>query len=246
MDRMLYVAMSGAKETMLAQASNANNLANVNTTGFLADLNQARSMPVFGPGLPTRVYAMDERYQIDFAKGSMQSTGNDLDIALRGDGFIAVQTAEGGEAYTRRGDLRIDANGILTNGAGLAVLGENGPIALAPDAKIEIGNDGSITLKPQGAQADALAVVDRVKLVNPPLESLKKGEDGLLRTQDGNPVAADANVSVLKGMLESSNVNVVDALVNMIDLARRYEMQVKMMESAQQNDQSATSILRSV
>lgn len=246
MDRMLYVAMSGAKETMLAQASNANNLANVNTTGFLADLNQARSMPVFGPGLPTRVYAMDERYQIDFAKGSMHSTGNDLDIALRGDGFIAVQTAEGGEAYTRRGDLRIDANGILTNGAGLAVLGENGPIALAPDAKIEIGNDGSITLKPQGAQADALAVVDRVKLVNPPLESLKKGEDGLLRTQDGNPVAADANVSVLKGMLESSNVNVVDALVNMIDLARRYEMQVKMMESAQQNDQSATSILRSV
>lgn len=244
MDRMLYVAMSGAKETMISQANNANNMANVNTSGFQADLNQFRSMPVFGPGYPTRVYAMDERHQVDFSKGTMQTTGNELDVAIRGDGFFAVQSADGGEAYTRRGDLQIDANGLLTNGAGLPVLGNGGQIALPPDAKIEIGGDGTVTIKPQGSEADALAVVDRLRLVNPPLANLVKGEDGLLRTADGEAIPPDANVQVVAGMLEGSNVSMVDALVNMIDLSRRFEMQVKMMETAKTIDESATSILR--
>ncbi len=245
MDRMLYVAMSGAKETMISQAGNANNMANADTPGFLADLNQFRSMPVFGPGFPTRVYAMDERHQIDFAKGSMQATGNDLDVAVRGEGFIAVQARDGNEAYTRRGDLQIDANGLLTNGAGLPVLGNGGPIALPPDAKIEIGGDGTITIKPQGAQADGLAVIDRIRLVNPALADLDKGEDGLLRLKNGEAAPADANVQVVAGMLEGSNVNMVDALVNMIDLSRRFDLQVKMMETAKQTDEAATSLLRS-
>jgi flagellar basal-body rod protein FlgF len=245
MDRMLYVAMSGAKETMISQAGNANNLANAETPGFLRDLNQFRSMPVFGPGFPTRVYAMDERHQVDFGRGAIQSTGNDLHIAIRGDGFIAVQAADGQEAYTRRGDLAVDANGLLTNGAGLPIMGDNGPIAIPPEAKIEIGNDGTITIKPQGAQADALAVLDRIRLVNPPLADLDKGEDGLLRLRAGGEAPPDANVEVLKGLLEGSNVNVVDALVNMIDLSRRFEVQVKMMKTAEETDQSAASILRS-
>jgi flagellar basal-body rod protein FlgF len=227
MDRMLYVAMSGAKETMISQAANANNLANANTSGFLADLNQFRAMPVFGDGFPTRVYAMDERHQVDFKR-------------------IAVQAPDGTEAYTRRGDLQTDANGILTNGAGLPVLGDGGPIAIPPEAKIEIGNDGTITIKPEGAQADALAVIDRIKLVNPPLEQLDKGEDGLLRLRDGGEAEADAGVEVLKGMLESSNVNIVDSLVSMIDLSRRFEMQVKMMQSAKETDEAGASILRAV
>ncbi len=217
MDRMLYVAMSGAKETMISQAANANNLANLNTTGFQADLNQFRSMPVFGPGYPTRVYAMDERHQIDFRRGRLQSTG---------------------------GDLKTDANGILTNGAGRPVLGNNGPIALPPDAKVEIGSDGTITIKPQGAQADALAVVDRVKLVKPAAADLRKGEDGLLRLAAGGEAPADPGVEVVRGTLEGSNVNAVDALVTLIDLARRFEMQVKMMESSRETDTSAASILR--
>jgi flagellar basal-body rod protein FlgF len=242
-DRMLYVAMSGAKETMLAQAAIANNLANANTTGFVADLNQARSMPVFGPGFPARVYSMDERYQIDFSKGSMEATGRDLDVAIRGDGFFAVQGSDGKEAYTRRGDLRIDANGLLTNGAGEPILGDNGPIAIPPDAKIEIGGDGTITIKPQGAQADALAVVDRIKLVNPPLQQLQKGADGLLRLTDGQPAPPDASVQVIKGMLEGSNVSLVDALVNMIDMSRRYELQVKMMETGKDLDTSGAGIM---
>jgi flagellar basal-body rod protein FlgF len=244
MDRMLYVAMSGAKETMVSQAGNANNLANANTPGFLSDLNQFRSMPVFGQGFPTRVYAMDERHGVDYRRGTMQGTGHDLDVAIRGPGLIAVQAPDGNEAYTRRGDLQTDANGILTNGAGMPVIGNNGPVALPPDAKIEIGNDGTITVKPEGQQADALAVVDRIKLVNPPLGELVKGDDGLLRLKDGNEAPAAAEVEVLRGMLEGSNVNVVDALVGMIELSRRFEMQVKMMEAAQQTDAAAASMLR--
>jgi len=244
MDRMLYVAMSGAKETMLSQAITANNLANASTTGFRADMHQFRSMPVFGPGFPTRAYAMEEREQIDFSPGAMESTGRDLDLALRGPGFIAVQGVDGKEAYSRRGDLRIDANGLLSNGAGRPVLGNGGPIALPPEAKIEIGSDGTISIKPQGAHADALAVVDRIKLVNPPLADLRKGEDGLLRLQSGDLAPADASVEVVKGMLEGSNVSVVNALVEMIDLSRRFELQVKLMEASKDTDTSGSSILR--
>lgn len=174
-DRVLYVAMSGAKETALAQATNANDLANLNTSGFLADLNQARAMPLFGPGHPSRVYAMDERHQIDFHRGTMQATGNDLDVAVQGDGFIAVRATDGTEAYTRRGDLRIDSNGMLTNGAGYAIIGDDGTIALPPEAKIEIGGDGSITIKPQGSEADTLAVVDRIELGQAPHQRAHQG-----------------------------------------------------------------------
>ncbi len=246
MDRMLYVAMSGARETALAQAANANNLANVDTAGFRSDLQQARAMPLFGPGYPSRVYALSERHQIDFSPGPMQATGNDLDVALRGDGFIAVQAPDGKEAYSRRGDLRIDANGLLTNGAGLPVLGDNGPIAIPPHAKVEIGADGTIGIKPEGAQADALATLDRIKLVKPPLAQLVKGEDGLLRTRDGKPQPADATVTLVKGMVEGSNVDAVGALVTMIDLSRRFELQVKMMETAKKDDESAASLLKAV
>ena len=128
MDRMLYVAMSGASETMLAQGANSNNLANASTTGFLSDLQQFRSMPVFGDGFPTRVYALSERPDIDFAHGSIQATGRDMDIAVQGDSWMAVQAKDGSEAMTRAGDLQIDANGLLLTGTGLPVLGNNGPV----------------------------------------------------------------------------------------------------------------------
>ncbi|MCF6282106.1 MAG: flagellar basal-body rod protein FlgF [Candidatus Polarisedimenticolaceae bacterium] len=244
MDRMLFVAMSGATETMLAQANNNNNMANANTPGFLQDLNQFRSMPVFGDGHPTRVYAMNERPEVNFEKGQMQQTGNDLDIAVRDQGWIAVQAPDGSEAYTRRGDLQIDANGILTNGAGLPVIGNAGPIALPPEGKIDIGSDGTITILPVGSTPEALAVMDRIKLVNPPTQELVKGNDGLMRLKDGSEADPDASVNVVSGMLESSNVNVVESLVTMIELSRRYEAQVKMMRTAKEIDESAASIMR--
>jgi len=146
MDRMIYVAMSGAKETLIAQANNSNNLANVNTPGFMEDLNQFRSMPVFGPGFPSRVYALDERPDINFEKGAEQATGNVLDVAVKGDGYFAVQAPNGSEAYTRRGDLKVDANGLVTNGEGLPLIGNSGPIALPPFERIEIAHRRELAL----------------------------------------------------------------------------------------------------
>lgn len=243
MDRMLYVAMSGAKETLLAQANTSNNLANATTHGFLADFNQVRSMPVFGAGYPTRVYAMDERPQSDFAHGSIEHTGRDLDVAVTSGGWLAVQALDGTEAYTRRGDLWVDENGLLKTGNGLPVLGNAGPVAIPPADKIEIGVDGTISIRPQGQGVNELAVVDRIKLVNPPLQDLRKGDDGLLRLADGGEAEFDAAQRLAPGALEASNVNIVSEMVNMIEFARRFEMQVKMMQTAEEADRASASVL---
>lgn len=244
MDRMLYVAMSGAKETLLAQSSNSNNLANASTPGFLADLQQFRSMPVFGDGFPTRVYGMDEQPGVDFKHGAVVHTGRDLDVAINGDGWFAVQSRDGSEAYTRRGDLKVDANGLLTTGNGLPVIGNSGPIAIPPAEKIEIASDGSISIRPLGQGANELAEVDRIKMVAPSLEGMEKGPDGLMRQQDGQLLEPDAEVQLATGSLESSNVNIVDSMVDMIEFSRRFEMQVKMMKTAEQTDESSASIMR--
>lgn len=244
MDRMLYIAMTGAQQTMQATVANNHNLANLNTTGFRADLAQFRSMPVFGEGHPTRVYAMAERPGVDFTPGPLQSTGRDLDVAVQGEGLIAVQDPEGNEAYTRAGNLKISSNGILTTGAGHPVLGEGGPVAIPPAETVEIGTDGTISIRPVGQEANTLAVLDRIKLVNPPSTELEKGKDGLLRLADGAAAPADASVGLVSGMLESSNVNGVDAMVEMIALARQYEMQVKMMKAAEENDSASAQMLR--
>lgn len=243
MDDMIYVAMSGAKETLIAQGNAANNLANASTTGFLADLNQFRSMPVSGQGFPTRVYAMDERPQTDFTRGGIQNTGRDLDVAVTTGGYIAVQSPDGGEAYTRRGDLWVDQNGLLKTGNGLPVIGNGGPVAIPPADKIEIGVDGTLSIVPQGGNANELAIVDRIKLVNPANGAIRKGDDGLLRRTDGQEEDFDANQRVAPGSLESSNVNIVDEMVDMIELARRFELQVKMMQTAEENAQQGSSIL---
>jgi flagellar basal-body rod protein FlgF len=246
MDRMLYVAMSGAKETLIAQGNAANNLANASTTGFLSDLNQFRSMPVLGDGYPTRVYALDERPQTSFARGSVEHTGRDLDVAVTTDGFIAVQARDGSEVYIRRGDLWADENGLLRSGNGLPVLGNAGPIAIPPADKIEIGVDGTISIRPQGQAGNALAVIDRIKLVNPPLEELRKGDDGLLRLGTGEPADFDASQRLAPGALESSNVNIVSEMVDMIEYARRFEQQIKLMQTVEQNAEASQSLLQPV
>ncbi len=244
MDRMLYVAMSGAKETLLAQATNSHNLANANTTGFLADLQQFRSMPVFGDGYPTRVYAMSERPDIDFKSGSIIQTGRELDVALNGKGWIAVQAADGSEAYTRRGDLKLDANGQLMTGNGLPVIGNGGPIAIPPAEKIDIAPDGTISIRPLGQAVNELATVDQIKLINPDNADMEKGHDGLMRLKEGADTEPDSSLQLVSGALESSNVNVVDSMVDMIELSRRFEIQVKMMKTAEQMEEGSTSILR--
>jgi flagellar basal-body rod protein FlgF len=244
MDRMLYISMNAAQQTMLSQAANSNNLANVNTTGFRADFEQFRSQPVFGEGLPTRVYSMSERPATDYQQGSVQSTGRELDVSIQGDGFLAVQGKDGREGYTRAGDLQITASGQLVTGTGLAVMGEGGPIAIPPAEKIEIGSDGTISIRPIGGDANALAVLDRIKLVKPELNNVFKDSDGLMRMQDGTDAPLDATVTVASGTLEGSNVNAVSALVNMIELQRQYEMQVKMMKSADDNGAASARLLQ--
>jgi len=244
MDRMLYISMNAAQQTMLGQAANSNNLANVNTTGFRADFEQFRSQPVFGEGLPTRVYSMSERPQTDYQQGSVQSTGRELDISIQGEGFLSVQGKDGREGYTRAGNLQITATGQLVTGTGLAVMGEGGPISIPPSEKLEIGSDGTITIRPLGAETNALAVLDRIKLVKPELNNVFKDSDGLMRMQDGSSAPLDATVTVASGTLESSNVNAVSALVNMIELQRKYEMQVKMMKSADDNGAASARLLQ--
>lgn len=241
---MIYTAMVGAKEVMLRQAANNHNLANVNTTGFRADLDAFSPQPVYGPGHPSRVLVQDQRVGVDFSPGSIITTGRDLDTAVKGSGFIAVQASDGGEAYTRAGDLRIGGAGVLETGAGHPVMGNDGPIAIPPYEKLEIGADGTISIKPLGQSAATLAVLDRIKLVNPPVTELHKGQDGLLRQNDGQLAPPDASVSLASGALESSNVNMVDALVTMIELSRQYEMNVKMMHAAEEEDSASASLLR--
>lgn len=244
MDRMLYISMNAAQQTMLAQAANANNLANVNTTGFRADYEQFRSMPVFGHGMPSRVYAMAERPATDYQQGQVETTGRALDISIQGAGFIAVQGKNGQEGYTRAGDLHLTETGQLVTGTGLPVMGEGGPIAIPPAEKIEIGSDGTISIRPIGSEQKALAVVDRIKLVKPDLKNVFKDSDGLMRMRDGSSAPVDATVSVASGSLEGSNVSATDSLVKMIELQRQYEMQVKMMKTAEDNSAASARLLQ--
>jgi len=244
MDRSLFIAMSGAKQTLLAQASNANNLANAQTTGFKSDFEQFRSMPVFGPGYPTRVYAMAERPGSDMSMGSIQTTGNELDVAIKGEGWFAVEDKEGQEAYTRSGDLRITPTGRMETGSGAAIYGNDGPIAIPPAEKINIGSDGTISIIPIGGNANELVVVDRIKMVKPELKNLEKLGDGLMHTKDGSVPEADANISIVQGALEGSNVNAVSALVEMIELARNFELQTKVMKNADDNSGVSAKLMQ--
>ena len=241
--------MTGAKQNMYAQQSHANNLANVNTTGFKADWAQARSMPVFGEHHPSRAYAMTERPATNVEQGNFIETGRELDIAVAGDGWLAVQAPDGTESYTREGELQIDVNGILRTGTGLPVLGEGGPIAIPPADTVTIGEDGTISIVGVGQTPEEIAQIDRIKLVNPETDSLEKGLDGLMRvkTQPGEAPGAvepDAAVRLHTGYLEASNVNAVDEMTDILALSRQFELQVKVMQSADSNTESAARLLQ--
>ncbi|WP_456296857.1 flagellar basal body rod protein FlgF [Vibrio sp. AK197] len=247
MDRALFLAMSGAKQNMQAMQLRANNLANVSTTGFRADLEHARSMQAYGEGLPSRVFSMTERPGHNFSQGSVITTGRDLDVTIEGDGWISVMDKTGKEGLTRNGNFNIGPTGLLSNGNGNLVLGETGaPITLPiPISKIEIGGDGTISVVPMGAPADAMEVVDRIKLTRTPNQSLYKDVNGLFRSKDPNATYdADADVKLLKGALEGSNVNAVGEMTSLIDLQRQFEMQTKMMKTAEEMDQASDTLLR--
>ncbi len=245
MDRLVYVAMSGAKEILNAQAANNENLANASTTGFRADLTAFQTQEVTGAGLPSRAYATDDSVGWDSTQGLLQSTGQPLDVAIQGQGWIAVQASDGTEAYTRAGDLHVDPSGQLMTANGNPVLTDSGPLTVPPESSITIGSDGSVSIVPQGQPATTVSLIGRIKLVNPPPSQLERGADGLFRSTADTPVTSDANVTLVSGALESSNVNIAETMANMIELARSYEVQVKAMKAAEDNASESAKLLQS-
>lgn len=244
MDHLVYLAAAGARDVMLAQAVNSHNLANVSTPGFKADLVRAESAYLVGPGAETRAYGRARAQGTDLRAGPIQTTGRDLDVTLAGDGYMAVLAADGTEGLSRRGDLRVDPFGQLSNGAGQQVIGNNGPIALPPFSSLTIGSDGTLSIVPLGEPPDAQVAIDRIKLANPPAAALEKGPEGLLRLGAGAESVPDAAVRLTPGALEGSNVNAVSAMVRMIELARQYETHVRMMSTAQELDTSSAQLMR--
>jgi flagellar basal-body rod protein FlgF len=244
MDRSIYVAMSGAKELFLAQEGHNNNLANLNTQGFLADRFQQRAMPVFGDVLATRVQAMTESPALDLAPGPLTPTGRDMDVAMSGRGWISVLGTDGGESFVRSASLQVTPAGQMVTESGRPVLGNFGPIALPPFQRVSIAPDGTISIVPQGQTPEVEQVVDRIKMVDPPPNQLRKAQDGTLQVQNRLLQPADAGLRLTPMTLQGSNVSGMGELVALLEDARRYEMHVRFLSESRDNEGAGTSLLR--
>ena len=238
MDRMIYLSMSGAKATMQRQDVLANNLANVSTVGFRAELHAFRSVPVQGSGASTRVYALESTPGYDATPGVVTATGRNLDVALRGNAWLALQSLDGTEAYTRGGSLELSADGTLTTRSGLPALGDGGPIQVPANSAISIAADGTVSAR---NAAGVSSSVGRLKLVTPEAP-LQRGDDGLFRAEEGE-LSADTTARLQDGALEGSNVNPVEAMVSMIGAARQFEAQMKLIQTAQADANAAGKLL---
>ncbi|PZU13273.1 MAG: flagellar biosynthesis protein FlgF [Sphingobium sp.] len=244
MDRLVNTALTAMRGAMARQAAVANNLANVNTVGFRAEVANAETRWIKGDTFDTRAQASEQVIAADMAQGAVTATGNSLDVAVDGDALLSVQAQDGSEAYTRRGDLKVTDSGLLTTGNGLAVLGEGGPIVLPQMDSVSIAQDGSIWGVPQGGDPANPQQVDQLKLVNAAGSSIAKGKDGLFREVNGGALPPDPLATVTSGSLEGSNVNATDALIQMIEASRAYETQVKMIDTAKQLDDGGASLMR--
>jgi flagellar basal-body rod protein FlgF len=237
--------MSGARESMRAQAINSHNLANASTVGFRAELAAVTTQAAGdGDRSEARAFASITETGWSQSAGPLQSTGRDLDVAVEGDGWIAVQAPDGTEAYTRAGDLRLDATGAVRNGAGHPVLSDGGPLVIPPHASLVIGADGAVSIVPLGQGAETTARVGNIKLVKPDPAQLERGPDGLFRVKGGGDAPADASVRIVSGALEGSNVNVADAMVRMIELSRQFDMHMKTLRTVEDNARNSASLMR--
>jgi flagellar basal-body rod protein FlgF len=240
MDRLIYTVMAGGNMLTQRQDTIAQNLANVGTTGFRAELDAFRAVPVVGPGSPTRVASVETTTGADFTQGTLQKTGNPLDAAIDGEGFFAVQGSDGSEAYTRDGSFVIGSDGTLQTKSGFAVLGDGGPINIPPNTQVTIGRDGTVTgIQPGGATVS----LARLKLVKPDPTDLERSPDGLFRTKSGDTASTDETVKLVPETLENSNVNPVESLVSMISVARQFDTNMKLLDEADQNASKATELL---
>jgi flagellar basal-body rod protein FlgF len=238
MDRMIYLSMTGAKATMQRQDVLAHNLANASTPGFRAEMTAFRAVPVQGQGASTRVYALESTPGYNAEPGAVQPTGRNLDVALKGNAWLAVQGLDGTEAYTRAGALDVNAEGLLVTKTGLTVLGDGGPITIPANAQVQIAQDGTISASVGNAKPQS---VGKLKLVTPEAP-LQRGEDGLFRGAEGE-FSADPNARVQDGALEGSNVSAVETMIAIIAAARQFEQQMKMVHAAQEKEQTASKLL---
>jgi len=238
MDRMIYLSMSGAKATMQRQDTLANNLANVSTPGFRAELQAFRAVPVEGSGASTRVYSLETTTGYDATPGAITATGRNLDVAAQGNAWLTVQALDGTEAYTRGGSLEVSSDGTLSTRSGLPVLGDGGPLQVPPNSVVSIGADGTVSAKGSDGKNTSIG---KLKLVTPEA-ALVRGEDGLFRGADGG-LSADDKARVQDGALEGSNVSAVESMVAMISAARQFEAQMKMISTAEANEKSASQLL---
>lgn len=243
MDRLIYTAMTGAKHTLGRQAAVSHNLANATSTGYRAEEHRLRAVPIVSQGMPTRAFVVDTSASTDFTPAALHQTGRVLDVAVQGKGWIALALSDGTEAYTRNGSLEASTNGVLQTRGGIPVQGDGGPISIPPNTEITIAKDGTVSVVNASGAQNAVNAVGRIKLVNPSEDQLRRGDDGFFRLADGAAADTDASVALASGYLEDSNVNVVEQMVNMISLARQFDMQMKMLQSAETNDRTAAQLL---
>jgi len=244
MDKLIYSSLSAMRAAMARQTTTANNLANINTAGFRGEMSSSSALWLKGDGFDSRATNSGEVISADMSEGTVAETGRSLDVALQGkDVLLAVQSREGDEAYTRRGDLQLSDSGLLTTGDGMPVLGDGGPVTLPPYDKLTIASDGTISIVPQGGDPAQMQVVDRLKLVAANGTDIAKGLDGLFRPRNGGTLASDPQASLRQGALEGSNVNASATLIDMIEASRDWDMQVKMMSAAQDIDKASTSLM---
>lgn len=239
MDRMIYLGMTGAKTNMQRQDVLANNLANASTTGFRAELQAVRAVPVRGDGASTRVYALETTVGYDDSAGPINFTGRNLDVAMQGKSWMAVQGLDGTEAYTRFGSLAVNTEGTLMTQNGLTVMGDGGPITLPANTEPSIAPDGTVSAKQANGRS---TTVGRIKMVIPETK-LVRGEDGLFRGADGNDLPANPNARLQDRSLEGSNVNPIENMVAMISAARQFETQMKLLQTAEADEKAATQLL---
>jgi flagellar basal-body rod protein FlgF len=244
MDRLIYTGLSAMRGSMARQTAVANNLANAQTTGFRAEMVNAQSLWLDGPGVSSRAFASEEVAGADMRTGTVQATGRELDIALMGDALLAVQTTDGASGYTRRGDLQVAASGLLTTGDGHPVLGQQGPITVPPSDFMSIDPQGRIWIVPPGGDPAQPQQLDRLKLVSPAGADIAKTLDGLFRVRDGGLLPDDPDAKLLSGSLEGSNVNPTTALVEMIEASKAWETQLKLISSARDMDNASSGLMQ--
>ena len=238
MDRMIYLSMAGAKAAMNRQEVLSHNLANVSTTGFRAEMAALRAVPVRGDGASTRVYSLETTVGYKPDAGTVQATGRNLDVALKGNAWMAVQSLDGTEAYTRAGSLDVNAEGLLVTVSGLQVVGDGGPISVPSGAEVQIAADGTVSATVPGARPQSIG---KIKMVTPE-KAFTRGTDGLFRSPDGD-LDADPTARLQDGALEGSNVSPIETMVAMITAARQFEQQMKLITTTEKQEQTASKLL---